>query len=95
MTKDKQGRVSRAQERKEASDKLSPKQKLEKLDSKFGEGKGAEKERSRLQKLLGGEKVQQSVKVPEELPQVALSADILAQMDEINKPSDKKSRKKK
>lgn len=38
--------------RKEAHDKLTPQQKLEKLDAKFGVGLGAARERARLAKLL-------------------------------------------
>lgn len=41
-----------AQERRAISDKILPILKLAKLDSIFGEGLGAKKERAKLQKLI-------------------------------------------
>lgn len=41
-----------ADERKEAYDKLSVKEKIARLDQKFGVGIGAKKQRERLAKLL-------------------------------------------
>ncbi len=93
MTRDKQGRVSRANERKVLTDKLSPKERLDKLNSKFGEGKGAQKERARLQKMLSGNMVQNQPAL--ETVEPSLSPEIMAQIEEINAPSKKKTRAKK
>lgn len=41
-----------AEERQAAYDKLSPKERLARLDAKFGAGKGAKKERAKLAKRL-------------------------------------------
>jgi len=48
----KEDKRRRAIERQEARAKLTPQQQLKKLDDKFGEGKGATKERVRLLKLI-------------------------------------------
>ena len=42
-------RRQEAQERQEACDKLSPQQRLDALDSLFGPGNGAKRERAKLQ----------------------------------------------
>ena len=45
-------RQREAQERQEAYDKLTPKQKMAKLDQKFGKGIGAKRQRERLSKQI-------------------------------------------
>lgn len=45
-------RKREAQERQAAYDKLSVKEKIERLDLRFGEGVGAQRHRARLQKAL-------------------------------------------
>jgi hypothetical protein len=54
LMKLKEVKQEEAKARQAAYDKLSPKQKLAKLDAKFGKGKGAAKERARLEALIGG-----------------------------------------
>ena len=48
----KERKQKEAIERKEAYDKLTVQQKLDRLDAKFGTGKGAARERARLEKQL-------------------------------------------
>ena len=48
----KEQRRKEAIERQEAHDKLTVQQKLDRLDAKFGAGKGAARERARLEKQL-------------------------------------------
>ena len=43
-----------AEDRQEEYDKLTPTQKLKRLDEKLGKGVGAAKERERLKKLIQG-----------------------------------------
>ena len=45
-------RQAEAKERQEAYNKLTPKQKLDKLDKKLGEGVGAKKQRAKLNALI-------------------------------------------
>lgn len=45
-------RRKQAERRQEAHDKLTPQQKIQKLDDKFGAGQGAKKERARLTKQI-------------------------------------------
>jgi len=52
MTVNKDNRRRAAEERKEISDKRTPQERVALLDSLFGEGKGASKERSKLAKLM-------------------------------------------
>ena len=49
--KDKETRQAEAEVRQEERDKRSPAEQITKLDKKLGEGKGAKKERKRLEKL--------------------------------------------
>jgi hypothetical protein len=51
-TKEKKQEVAKANQ--ETHDKLTPQQKIAKLDAKFGVGKGAKKERARLIALYIG-----------------------------------------
>jgi len=48
----KKQRRKEAEERQKAYDNLTTQQKLDRLDKKFGKGKGAAKERARLEKKL-------------------------------------------
>jgi len=48
----KKERREKAMELLKVSDALTPKQKLENLDKKFGTGKGAKRERTRLAELI-------------------------------------------
>jgi len=57
MNSRKQIRVELAKERQEAYNKLSTKQKITALDLMFGEGKGATKQRAKLQLRLLNEVV--------------------------------------
>tara|TARA_Y100000310_G_scaffold283563_1_gene305637 strand:- start:320 stop:496 length:177 start_codon:yes stop_codon:yes gene_type:complete len=45
-------RHANAEVRKEISDKLSPEARLENLDRRFGKGQGAQRERTKLEKLI-------------------------------------------
>jgi len=45
-------RVQRAQERTEVATKRTPQEQLKRLDEKFGEGKGAVKERAKLARRI-------------------------------------------
>jgi hypothetical protein len=49
-------RREEAEKRQSARDARSPEQQLALLDSKLGDGKGAKKERARLQAIIDGEK---------------------------------------
>ena len=53
--KSKKDKRKEAKARQEKYDKLTPQQRLDKLDRKLGKGVGAKKERARLLKLIGGE----------------------------------------
>ena len=54
LTKDeiRERKQSEAVERQEAHDKLTPQQKLDKLDKRFGTGVGAKRERAKLKRVL-------------------------------------------
>lgn len=49
-----ENRKTKADQRKQARDLLSPAQQIEKLDQLFGVGVGAKRERIRLRALVGG-----------------------------------------
>lgn len=51
-TRRKEDRCKRAQERQEVQVNRTPQEQLKRLDEKFGEGKGAVKERARLKRML-------------------------------------------
>lgn len=64
--KNKERKRAEAKIRQETSDKLSPQQKLEKLDGLFGPGKGATKERIKLhQKIAQAEAPKHASKAQE------------------------------
>ncbi len=93
MTTNKQIRVKMAMERQALSEKLSPKERLEKLNQKFGEGLGAKKERAKLQKMMSSHgKKDETI---EQVLKTTLSPEIMAQIEEMNAPSVKKSKKNK
>ncbi len=52
MSRDKSTKREEAEERQAEHDKLTPQQKIDKLDRKFGKGIGAKKERAKLQALI-------------------------------------------
>ena len=55
-------RKSRAEERKKESDTRTPEEQLARLDSMFGEGRGARKERLRLELLIKERNEKQELK---------------------------------
>ena len=62
-------RIEDGKKRDEATAKLSPKQRLDRLDLRLGKGEGAVKERARLQKMLMAEKREKdSEGTPEVVP---------------------------
>ena len=93
MTVNQEIRSKTASERKLISDARSPEQRLELLNQKFGEGLGAKKERAKIRQLTNS-KGKKEETVSEAL-KTTLSPEILAEMDEINKPSGKKTKQKK
>lgn len=92
MTKDKMARIQRAKERfaEAAKLNLTPQQKLDKLDAKFGKGQGAKKERAKLSALLNDH-----AQVSNKVDASEFSQEVLNEIEEMNKPSKKKSKKKK
>ena len=56
MSKEKDRKREEAKVRQAEHDKLTPQQKIDKLDKRFGKGLGAKKERVKLSKLLEGKK---------------------------------------
>lgn len=80
-------RRKEAKERQEAYDKLSIKEKIEKLDLKFGKDQGAAKVRSKLQAQMS-EKTNSTVKQN-------ISDEVLQEIEQMNQPSKKRSKKNK
>ena len=75
-----------AKERQSIHETLSPQEKLMKLDAKFGAGKGAAKERAKLQQLIqsGGQiKVSADVAI-EALGDVTLPPEVMAEIEAMN-----------
>ena len=60
LRQDRKGiRQKEAQERQEEYNKLTPQQKIDRLDKKLGKGKGETKQRKKLQALIKTEKPKQ------------------------------------
>lgn len=84
-------RREEASERQKQYDDLTPAQKLEKLDIRFGVGKGATKERARLLRLVSHHKLE-TKNEQELLVSATIPDEIMAEIEALN--SEDSSKKK-
>jgi hypothetical protein len=94
-------RKSEAKARQEASNKLSPKQRLENLDIKFGAGEGAKKERAKLVTVAAKPAPQKAAstttviaKKYEELETSSLPDEVLQEIAALNDEANSKKKLK-
>ena len=87
-----EARRQEAAERKAKYDALSPKEKLDNLDLKFGAGQGAKKERARL--LAAMQSPKKAPVVKEELAVATIPDEIMAEIDALNEESSNKRKVK-
>jgi hypothetical protein len=76
-------RRQEAKQRQEEYNALTPRQRLDKLDMKFGAGVGAKKEREKLMRHSPKSANREVVKT-EELATVTIPAELMAEIDAIN-----------